>query len=156
VLMMMQLPFALLPIITFTSSERIMKEFRLSVVLRLFVGFLAVAAIAINLFFLLTFIIDNVPRHWAVFMAVGIQMVAYFSFVVYLAIYCVDAMGISCLSRARSVCCKVLFPVPTDMKLDWPWISKTENVSTIFDKKSKRTREERSTPIPVRLEMLAT
>lgn len=29
-LMMMQLPFALLPIITFTASERVMKKFRLS------------------------------------------------------------------------------------------------------------------------------
>ncbi|XP_033099615.1 metal transporter nramp1 homolog [Anneissia japonica] len=83
VLQSIQLPFALLPILHFTSSERIMGSFKNSIFVQILVWFLAVVIMVIN-FYLSFSVLSNQP--WWVYFIVTIISIVYVSFVGYLAI----------------------------------------------------------------------
>ncbi|XP_078321283.1 natural resistance-associated macrophage protein 2-like isoform X6 [Crassostrea virginica] len=83
VLMSMQLPFALIPILTFTSSESIMGDFKNGRLMSVFTALLAVLVIGINLFFISVYI-HSLPSHWAVYVAVSVLVILYLTFVLYL------------------------------------------------------------------------
>ncbi|XP_078321289.1 natural resistance-associated macrophage protein 2-like isoform X1 [Crassostrea virginica] len=87
VLMSMQLPFALIPILTFTSSESIMGDFKNGRFMSIFTALLAVLVIGINLFFISVYI-HSLPPHWAVYVAVSVLVILYLTFVLYLCLSC--------------------------------------------------------------------
>ncbi|XP_078321284.1 natural resistance-associated macrophage protein 2-like isoform X7 [Crassostrea virginica] len=87
VLMSMQLPFALIPILTFTSSESIMGDFKNGRLMSVFTALLAVLVIGINLFFISVYI-HSLPSHWAVYVAVSVLVILYLTFVLYLCLSC--------------------------------------------------------------------
>ena len=51
--------------------------------MRIITGVLAVAVIGINLFFVVTFLKD-LPSNWAIYIAIGIAVLLYLLFVIYL------------------------------------------------------------------------
>lgn len=109
---MIQLPFALLPIITFTSNKAIMHEFRSSryetayyegrevqlllnlVSFRLsdiFYILFSFIVISINLYFSTDYIMSNLGNEWHVILLMVLACIVYMSFVGYLAIVCLSA-----------------------------------------------------------------
>lgn len=92
VLMSLQLPFALLPILTFTSTKLVMGNFKNGLFMKILTGTLAAVVIAINLFLVVTQI-KELPAKWYIFLSIGIVTALYMAFVLYLTWYCLIVMG---------------------------------------------------------------
>ncbi|KAI8492280.1 hypothetical protein Bbelb_301770 [Branchiostoma belcheri] len=107
VLQSLQLPFALVPILTFTSMSGIMDDFKNGVLNKLLVCSLAIAVLGIN--FYLGFIsIKQLPKHWALYTFIAVLVLAYITFVLYLAWRCLIALGSRCLEKLA--CCHTAQP----------------------------------------------
>nr|AKN21474.1 slc11a-1 [Schmidtea mediterranea] len=87
VLMSMQLPFAIIPILTFTSSKRMMAEFKNGRISSLLTVFLACTVIGINIYFVIVFIQTNVSNFWVYYLLISIFLALYLLFIVYLCLY---------------------------------------------------------------------
>lgn len=92
VLMSLQLPFALIPILTFTNSEKLMGEFKNGLVTKILTSVLSIVVIGINLYFVAVYIPD-LPQHWAMYLLITIILLFYILFTAYLTWYCLIGMG---------------------------------------------------------------
>ncbi|KAL3837230.1 hypothetical protein ACJMK2_022599 [Sinanodonta woodiana] len=84
VLQSVQLPFALLPILHFTNSSRIMGEFKNGRIMKITVWILAVLVIVINFYLIVLFLGDGLP--WYVYLITALIVLVYISFLSYLAL----------------------------------------------------------------------
>lgn len=84
VLQSVELPFALFPILHFTNSQRIMGSFRNGKILQVFVWFLALFDMAVNVYLVILYIEGKQP--WYVYVLTAIIGLLYFMFVIYLSI----------------------------------------------------------------------
>uniref|UniRef100_A0A0P6HKC5 Natural resistance-associated macrophage protein n=1 Tax=Daphnia magna TaxID=35525 RepID=A0A0P6HKC5_9CRUS len=101
--MSLQLPFALIPTLTFTSSPKIMGDFVNGLFNKILLAILAVVVVGINLFFVVVTIDENLPHHWAIYTAFGIFGVLYMTLVGYLVLHLIDAFGGRCCSRLPGI-----------------------------------------------------
>lgn len=85
---MIQLPFALIPIITFTSSRKIMHDFRSSKVFQIFALITSALILSINVYFISDYVFSRLGSEWYIIMALAPITFAYVLFVLYLALYC--------------------------------------------------------------------
>ncbi|VDM58319.1 unnamed protein product [Angiostrongylus costaricensis] len=85
---MVQLPFALIPIITFTSSQKIMHDFRSSRSFQIFALVAATVIIAINIYFIFDYVISVIGSQWFVLAILAVPTVIYVMFIGYLVVYC--------------------------------------------------------------------
>uniref|UniRef100_T1J8H3 chitinase n=1 Tax=Strigamia maritima TaxID=126957 RepID=T1J8H3_STRMM len=83
-LMSMQLPFALIPTITFTNSKQIMGDFSNGLANKIMSCTLSVVVIAINLYFVAYYVLNHVSHNWGILTLIGIGVWVYMGFVVYL------------------------------------------------------------------------
>lgn len=104
VLMSLQLPFALIPILTFTSSETIMGDFKNGRFMTIFTGLLAMVVIGINLFFISVYV-HSLPDHWAVYLMVSVLVLMYIMFVIYLVWFCLVSNGFQFFERMPCLSC---------------------------------------------------
>uniref|UniRef100_A0A914EPZ3 Uncharacterized protein n=1 Tax=Acrobeloides nanus TaxID=290746 RepID=A0A914EPZ3_9BILA len=120
---MFQLPFALLPVLTFTSSPMIMKEFAVGISQRVFSVIVSIVVIAINYFFLVEYVNDNFNSGfgWAI---VGIIGFFYSIFVLYISYYCLAAMNLFRPSETGVIA--KIFPMPID-SFDAPWLDELKS-----------------------------
>ncbi|KAH7700215.1 natural resistance-associated macrophage protein isotype II, partial [Aphelenchoides avenae] len=93
-LQMIQLPFALIPIITFTSHNGIMFEYKSSKIFQYFALAISLVIIAINLYFTTDFVLSNVGQDWWVWPVLSVPCVLYILFVLYLIFTCLQSMGV--------------------------------------------------------------
>ncbi|XP_075880578.1 natural resistance-associated macrophage protein 2-like [Nelusetta ayraudi] len=95
VLQSMQLPFALIPILTFTSLPSIMNDFANQLVWKISGGVVILLVCAINAYFVVVYVtsLDSV----LLYVLVSLFSVAYVCFVGYLVWHCLVALGVSCL-----------------------------------------------------------
>lgn len=84
VLQSVQLPFALLPVLHFTSNERIMKEFKNGRAMKLAVWILAVLVMGINFFLVIVFV--GTGQAWYIYLVTTVVLLIYSMFVVYIAL----------------------------------------------------------------------
>ncbi|XP_055892431.1 natural resistance-associated macrophage protein 2-like isoform X4 [Biomphalaria glabrata] len=98
VLMSLQLPFALLPIITFTSSPVIMAEFQNGRIMKTIACLLAAVVIGINMYFVIVYI-QQLPEHWAIYLSISIAVFLYLLFLFYLTLFCMSVMGFKFLTK---------------------------------------------------------
>uniref|UniRef100_A0AAV2M9D9 Natural resistance-associated macrophage protein 2-like n=1 Tax=Knipowitschia caucasica TaxID=637954 RepID=A0AAV2M9D9_KNICA len=101
VLQSMQLPFALIPILTFTSVSTIMNDFANGLIWKVFGGVLTLVVCAINMYFVVVYVtnLDNT----ALYVVASLLSVAYLLFVGYLVWHCLVSLGLSCLDFRSSV-----------------------------------------------------
>jgi len=156
-LQMMQLPFALIPVLTFTSSKAIMHNFQTGIFFRVFLSIVGFFAICINLFFLYDFIYEKAPHDWPVFLAVGVFTFVYFCFLIYLVFYLFMSMiGEDRLRLVNLIftsvhfssnhyvnfflCCKKIFPIKRNLPFTFPWLTTQEqtNVDEPIDPLERR------------------
>jgi len=93
VVMSLMLPFALLPVLSFTSSPMIMKSFKNGIITKVIGSLLTVAVLAINLFLVLQYIQDTTISHSIVYPLSAIGLILYFTFVLYLTWCYLIALG---------------------------------------------------------------
>uniref|UniRef100_A0A914P4N2 Uncharacterized protein n=2 Tax=Panagrolaimus davidi TaxID=227884 RepID=A0A914P4N2_9BILA len=114
-----QMPFAIIPVLTFTASKFVMKEFAISRWEKVFYLFAAAVIITINYFFLFEYIDENYNSGigWAIF---GLIILFYSIFVIYLSHYCFVAMGF--YQQSTSGKFSKIFPPPNESAFDAPWL----------------------------------
>ncbi|KAM7301163.1 protein Malvolio [Ixodes scapularis] len=83
-LMSLQLPFALIPTLTFTASAAVMGDFKTGAVTKVAASLLSAVVIAINLYFVSNFVRKELPDHWAVDLAMTVFGILYLGFNLYL------------------------------------------------------------------------
>jgi len=91
--MSLQLPFALLPTLTFTSSPKIMGEFANGIFNKVILTLLSVVIVGINLFFVGSTVSTALPHSWWIYTLFGILGFLYLLFVGYLSLHLVVALG---------------------------------------------------------------
>jgi len=92
-LMSLMLPFAVIPTITFTSNKKIMGDFANGFVSRVFSVLLSLLVIAVNTYFVLTYVIDLGITNVAFILFLVLFGLAYLLFCLYLTIDMMLAMG---------------------------------------------------------------
>jgi len=93
VLMSLQLPFALIPIITFTASPMVMtKDFKTNVATQVTTVLLTVLVVGINLFFA-TVYVETLPAAWYVYLPVAVMVFLYLLFLGYLSTFLAVVLG---------------------------------------------------------------
>lgn len=86
-LMSLQLPFALLPTLTFTSSSKVMGDFKNGFVNIVIASVLSAVVISINIYFVATFVRNNFNLTWWVVLLTVLFVIYYLVFVIYLVSY---------------------------------------------------------------------
>ncbi|EFJ06804.1 hypothetical protein SELMODRAFT_430353 [Selaginella moellendorffii] len=84
VLQSIQLPFALIPLLTFVDNERIMGSFRIGGLLKAAAGLIALLVVVINFYLLAVFLLHSAIRSILILLLVGILICLYAAFIVYL------------------------------------------------------------------------
>ncbi|XP_034501736.1 natural resistance-associated macrophage protein 2 isoform X5 [Ailuropoda melanoleuca] len=95
VLQSLQLPFALIPILTFTSLRPVMNDFVNGIGWRIAGGILVLIVCSINMYFVVVYVQEL--GHVALYVVAAVVSVAYLSFVFYLGWQCLIALGMSFL-----------------------------------------------------------
>jgi len=91
--MSLQLPFALLPTLTFTCSPKIMGEFANGMFNKVVLSFLSLVIVGINLFFVGSTVSTSLPHTWWIYTIFGLVGLLYLIFVGYLSLHLVVALG---------------------------------------------------------------
>ncbi|XP_030584622.1 natural resistance-associated macrophage protein 2-like isoform X2 [Archocentrus centrarchus] len=95
VLQSLQLPFALIPILTFTSLKSIMNEFANGLVWKISGGIVILGVCAINMYFVVVYV--TALNSVVLYVLAALLSIAYLCFVGYLVWHCLVALGVSCL-----------------------------------------------------------
>ncbi|XP_012505599.1 PREDICTED: natural resistance-associated macrophage protein 2-like, partial [Propithecus coquereli] len=95
VLQSLQLPFALIPILTFTSLRPVMSDFANGIGWRIAGGIMVLIVCSINMYFVVIYVQEL--GHVALYVVATVVSVAYLSFVFYLGWQCLIALGMSFL-----------------------------------------------------------
>ncbi|XP_013767975.1 natural resistance-associated macrophage protein 2 isoform X4 [Pundamilia nyererei] len=101
VLQSLQLPFALIPILTFTSLKSIMNDFANGLGWKISGGILILGVCAINIYFVIVYV--TALNSVVLYVLAALLSVAYLAFVAYLAWHCLVALGVSCLDCCSRV-----------------------------------------------------
>ncbi|XP_050490066.1 protein Malvolio isoform X1 [Bombus huntii] len=126
-IMTLQLPFATLPTIAFTSSPKIMGTFRNGLTNKIVATALSAVVIAINIYFVINTVQDDLPHHWAVIVAITIYSILYLLFCLYLTIHMAVSMGATSLGDHWFVKRYIGSPVSTTLGLSNPAIYARSN-----------------------------
>ncbi|PAA92053.1 hypothetical protein BOX15_Mlig002162g3 [Macrostomum lignano] len=96
VLMSLQLPFALIPVLTFTASKRVMgKSFVNGPANSIVTAALAVAVIGINLYFV-QLSVSALPKLWYIYLPVSVAIILYLLSILFL-VWCLIELGFTVL-----------------------------------------------------------
>ncbi|NWU95758.1 NRAM2 protein, partial [Upupa epops] len=96
-----QLPFALIPVLTFTSLPSVMNDFANGLFWKVIGGLLILLICCINMYFVVAYVMAL--NHMALYIGAGILSVVYLSFVAYLTWLCLIALGLSFLACGSTV-----------------------------------------------------
>ncbi|KAM6947625.1 natural resistance-associated macrophage protein 2-like isoform 3-T3 [Lycodopsis pacificus] len=116
VLQSMQLPFALIPILTFTSLTSIMNDFANGMVWKISGGVVILVVCAINMYFVVVYVtaLNSVP----LYVLSALLSIAYLCFVGYLAWHCLVSLGVSWLDFGSRLSRHTDIYLLTDMDTD--------------------------------------
>uniref|UniRef100_A0A4W4G7M1 Solute carrier family 11 member 2 n=1 Tax=Electrophorus electricus TaxID=8005 RepID=A0A4W4G7M1_ELEEL len=95
VLQSMQLPFALIPILTFTSLASIMNDFANGLMWKIGGGVTILLVCAINMYFVVVYV--TALNSTLLYVLSAFLSIAYLCFIGYLVWHCLIALGVSCL-----------------------------------------------------------
>uniref|UniRef100_A0A2K5PSY2 Solute carrier family 11 member 2 n=1 Tax=Cebus imitator TaxID=2715852 RepID=A0A2K5PSY2_CEBIM len=101
VLQSLQLPFALIPVLTFTSLRPVMSDFANGLGWRIAGGILVLIICSINMYFVLVYVQEL--GHVVLYVVAGVVSMAYLGFVFYLGWQCLIALGMSFLDCGHTV-----------------------------------------------------
>ncbi|XP_074709784.1 natural resistance-associated macrophage protein 2 isoform X2 [Strix uralensis] len=100
VLMSLQLPFALIPVLTFTSLPSVMNDFANGLFWKVAGGVLILLICSVNMYFVVDYV--RALNHVALYVGAAVLSVIYLSFVAYLSWLCLIALGVSFLACGKT------------------------------------------------------
>ncbi|XP_054859949.1 natural resistance-associated macrophage protein 2 isoform X3 [Eublepharis macularius] len=100
VLMSLQLPFALIPVLTFTSLRPVMNDFANGLGWKIAGGILVVIIISINMYFVVIYV--TALGQMVLYVIASLISIVYLAFVAYLSWQCLIALGISSLACGQT------------------------------------------------------
>nr|XP_023956689.1 natural resistance-associated macrophage protein 2 isoform X2 [Chrysemys picta bellii] len=100
VLQSLQLPFALIPVLTFTSLHPVMNDFANGLGWKIAGSVLILIVCSINMYFVAVYV--TALGHLALYVVAAVVCVAYLCFVAYLSWLCLIALGISFLACGQT------------------------------------------------------
>ncbi|XP_041438490.1 natural resistance-associated macrophage protein 2 isoform X2 [Xenopus laevis] len=100
VLQSLQLPFALIPVLTFTSLPSVMSDFANGIGWKIAGGILILVVCSINMYFVVVYV--SALGHIAYYVGAAVLSVAYLCFVAYLTWQCLVALGLSFLQCGQT------------------------------------------------------
>ncbi|KAF7996427.1 hypothetical protein HCN44_002059 [Aphidius gifuensis] len=119
--MTLQLPFATIPTIAFTSSIFIMGDFKNGVFSRVVSTVLSVIVIAINIYFVTQTVQESIDSsNWYWYIAIGIFAVIYLGFCIYFTIHMMISMGAQFLTNNRIIAKYIGGPIEMNFSLTNP------------------------------------
>ncbi|XP_012275120.1 protein Malvolio isoform X2 [Orussus abietinus] len=124
--MSLQLPFATLPTIAFTSSPQIMGDFKNGMLNKVVSSMLSALVITINIYFVVSLVNKDV-QNWPVFLAICIFGVLYLIFCLYLVIHVAASMGATWINNHWFVAKYVGSPVITNFGFQSPAVYSSTN-----------------------------
>ncbi|XP_058684870.1 natural resistance-associated macrophage protein 2-like, partial [Poecile atricapillus] len=101
VLMSLQLPFALIPVLTFTSLPSVMHDFANGLFWKVAGGLLILLICCINMYFVVAYVMSL--HNLGLYIGAAVLSVIYLSFVAYLTWLCLVALGASFLACGSTV-----------------------------------------------------
>uniref|UniRef100_A0A8C5LVW6 Solute carrier family 11 member 2 n=2 Tax=Leptobrachium leishanense TaxID=445787 RepID=A0A8C5LVW6_9ANUR len=101
VLQSLQLPFALIPVLTFTSLRPVMNEFANGLGWKIAGGILILIVCSINIYFVVVYV--SLLGHVVFYVIAALLSIAYLTFVAYLTWQCLVALGVTFL-RCSETC----------------------------------------------------
>uniref|UniRef100_A0A0K0DV27 Divalent metal transporter n=1 Tax=Strongyloides stercoralis TaxID=6248 RepID=A0A0K0DV27_STRER len=119
--MMIQLPFAIFPVLTFTGDRHLMHSFSICLIQKIFASIISIFILAINYYFLYEYINERIGDLWFLWIIVAIFAFLYTAFVIYIAIYCFIALGLIDTTKMGNIFHKI-FPQPQYEHFKKPWI----------------------------------
>jgi len=124
-LMSIQLPFAIIPTLTFTSSRFVMGEFANGIVSKAMTSALGIIVIIINIFFVSTTFIEAIDEttEWYVYLGLIAGTAIYALFVGYLTVYLLITLGFESLVHFK-------------------WVQKCYNVQEYLDEQLQAVEEQ--------------
>ncbi|PSN43944.1 Protein Malvolio [Blattella germanica] len=131
--MSLQLPFATIPTIAFTSNPQIMGEFVNGRVNKVVSILLSAVVIGINVFFVAHSVIYDMNHHWALLTAVIIYSIGYVAMCIYFIIHMIISMGYSRLGEIRFISRYIKWPDSVDFGLSTQNFSNSVSTFTIQD-----------------------
>ncbi|XP_071454637.1 protein Malvolio isoform X2 [Hetaerina americana] len=126
--MSLQLPFATLPTIAFTSNEHIMGEFVSGTFTKILAILLSTVVIGINIYFVIHSVVNDIPSNWVIYLAICIFAVFYILFCIYLVIHMAISMGATQLANNRFISKYISGPISRDFGLSNEVSNSRENV----------------------------
>ncbi|XP_032994347.1 natural resistance-associated macrophage protein 2 isoform X2 [Lacerta agilis] len=100
VLMSLQLPFALIPVLTFTSLRPVMNDFANGLAWKIAGGILILIICAINMYFVVSYVTGLGQTIY--YVIASLLSIVYLAFVAYLTWLCLIALGVSFLACGRT------------------------------------------------------
>jgi len=88
-LMSLQLPFALLPTLTFTSSHYVMGDFTNGITNKIIASILSLVVVVINIYFVVQLVVANFSGKIYAYVLVAVFGVYYMAFIIYLVNICI-------------------------------------------------------------------
>jgi len=99
--MSIQLPFAIIPALCFSSSRVVMGDFKNGLFQKIIICLLSVIVLAINMVFVFQYVGESVPNVWYVLLPLSIYFALYIIFVAYLAVYLFICLGFEGLAKFK-------------------------------------------------------
>ncbi|CAG9534113.1 unnamed protein product [Cercopithifilaria johnstoni] len=121
---MLQLPFALIPVVTFTSSAKVMLDFRNSRFFQVSALIVSCVVIVINLYFFTDYITGKLGNAWYIWVILLIPSIGYLIFVCYLLFVCMAAVGILTSPKWK----KIPGFDPVHFKTRAPWLFEEQEI----------------------------
>uniref|UniRef100_A0A0N4ZIM3 Protein Malvolio n=1 Tax=Parastrongyloides trichosuri TaxID=131310 RepID=A0A0N4ZIM3_PARTI len=119
--MMIQLPFAIFPVLTFTADKKLMHSFSICFAQKIFAFIVSVFIMLINYYFLYEYINEKIGNLWYAWTLVGIFAFIYTTFTIYIAVYCLISLGIIKREKVGRTF-KKIFPSPQYEHFKKPWL----------------------------------
>ncbi|XP_077269134.1 solute carrier family member malvolio isoform X2 [Temnothorax americanus] len=132
-IMSLQLPFATLPTIAFTSSAQIMGEFRNGILNKIVSTALSVLVIVINIYFVAQTVQEDLPNNWAIYLAMSVYAFLYLIFCAYLAIHMAVSMGATSLGNNWFVTKYIGTPVSPTLGISNPAVYASLKINRTAD-----------------------
>ncbi|XP_043667661.1 protein Malvolio isoform X1 [Vespula pensylvanica] len=120
-IMSLQLPFATLPTVAFTSNPQIMGEFTNGIANKIVATIISALVITINIYFVID-TVQDIPQNWAIWLGIAIFAILYLAFCIYLIIHMAVNMGAGTVSNHWFVTKYICGPVDTNFGLSNPAI----------------------------------
>ena len=110
-LMSLQLPFALIPTITFTSNSKLMGDFMNGMASKVFSILFSVLVIAINIFFVISYVMALSYTNAGFYFLICLVGIFYLLFVVYLTLEMIIQMGCGDWTTRFPIVGKLFMPI---------------------------------------------